>query len=96
MVAEPFRRARCVVDRMHGAHARVRAVRPLEIIARLVEAITNVLVGYGTAALTQLVVFPWFGLPARVGDALAIGGTFTAVSIARSFAWRLFEGLRWP
>ena len=44
----------------------------------LVEAIANVVVGYGIAVLTQLVVFPWFGLPARVGDALAIGAVFTS------------------
>ena len=61
----------------------------------LIEAIANVLVGYGFAVATQLVVFPWFGLPAHVGDALAIGGIFTGVSIMRSFALRrLFECLR--
>ena len=59
----------------------------------LVEAIANVVVGYGVAVLTQLVVFPWFGLPADVDDALAIGGIFTAVSVARSFALRrIFRG----
>ena len=61
----------------------------------LVEAFANVAVGYGVAVTTQLVVFPWFGLPARVSDALAIGGIFTVVSIARSFALRrLFEAVR--
>ena len=61
----------------------------------LVEAIANVLVGYGIAVATQLVVFPWFGLPARIGDALAIGAIFTGMSIARSFALRrLFEAVR--
>ncbi len=52
-------------------------------------------VGYGIAVVTQLIVFPWFGLPARIGDALAIGLIFTAVSTARSFALRrLFEAVR--
>ena len=61
----------------------------------LAEAFANVAVGYGIAVLTQLIVFPWFGLPARIGDALAIGLVFTAVSIARSFALRrVFEALR--
>jgi hypothetical protein len=61
----------------------------------LVEAVANVAVGYGLAVLTQLVVFPWFGLPAHVSDALAIGAIFTLISIARSFALRrLFERLR--
>ena len=61
----------------------------------LVEAITNVVVGYGVAVAAQLVVFPWFGLPARVADALGIGAIFTLVSLARSFALRrLFEAIR--
>ena len=61
----------------------------------LVEAITNVVIGYGIAVGTQLLVFPWFGLPARLSDAVAIGAIFTVVNIARSFALRrLFETIR--
>jgi hypothetical protein len=61
----------------------------------LVEAISNAIVGYGIAVATQLTVFPWFGLPARIGDALEIGGIFTIVSLARSYALRrLFEAMR--
>ena len=61
----------------------------------LVEAITNVVVGYGIAVATQLVVFPWLGLPAHLDDALALGAVFTCVSLIRAFALRrLFEALR--
>ncbi|MFT3687770.1 DUF7220 family protein [Paenirhodobacter sp.] len=61
----------------------------------LVESVANVIVGYGVAVVTQLMVIPWFGLPARLDDALAIGAIFTVVSIARSFALRrLFEAIR--
>jgi hypothetical protein len=61
----------------------------------LVAAIANVVVGYGIAVTTQLLVFPWFGLPAHLEDALVIGFIFTAVSLARSFALRrLFEAIR--
>ena len=61
----------------------------------LVESVANVLVGYGIAVATQLVVFPWFGLPAHLDDALAIGGIFTGVSILRSFTLRrAFEAIR--
>ena len=60
-----------------------------------VEAIANVVVGYGVAVVTQLVVFPWFGLPAHLDDALAIGAIYTLISLARSFALRrLFEAFR--
>jgi len=61
----------------------------------LVEAIANVVVGYGIAVLAQVLVFPLFGLRASLADNLLIGGIFTAVSVVRSFALRrLFERLR--
>jgi uncharacterized membrane protein len=60
----------------------------------LIEAIINVMVGYLFAVMTQLVVFPWFGLQVSLGDNLAIGAMFVMISLARSYALRrLFE--RW-
>jgi len=60
----------------------------------LVEATTNVVVGYVLAILTQLAVFPMFGLKAALSEHLAIGGAFVMVSLARSYLLRrLFE--RW-
>ena len=43
----------------------------------MVEAITNVAVGYGIAVATQALVFPLFGLHASLSDNLAIGAVFT-------------------
>lgn len=61
----------------------------------LVEAITNVVVGYILAIATQIVVFPWFGLEAALGEHLAIGLAFVGVSLARGYLLRrLFERLR--
>jgi hypothetical protein len=61
----------------------------------LVEAITNVLLGFGVALLTQIIVFPLFGLEVTLGENLAIGGLFTLASIARSYALRrVFEAIR--
>lgn len=61
----------------------------------LVEAVTNVVVGYGVAVVTQIFAFRLFGLQASVSDTLAIGAIFTLVSIGRSYALRrLFERLR--
>lgn len=58
-----------------------------------VEAVANVAVGYGVAVGTQIVVFPWFGLQASLGDTLAIGAIFTLVSLARSYVLRrVFNG----
>lgn len=50
----------------------------------LAESLANVLVGYGVAVLTQVVVFPLFGLTVTVTENLLIGLIFTAVSIVRS------------
>ena len=53
-----------------------------------VEAVTNVFVGYGIAVVTQVLVFPLFGLTAPLGDNLLLGMVFTAVSLIRSYALR--------
>ena len=45
-------------------------------------------VGYGVAVSTQLLVFPLFGLEATLGENLAIGAIFTVVSLGRSYALR--------
>ncbi|PJN93156.1 hypothetical protein CNY89_23140 [Amaricoccus sp. HAR-UPW-R2A-40] len=61
----------------------------------LVEAWTNVVVGYGIAVLTQMAVFPLFRLDATIGQNLAIGAVFTAISLVRSYALqRLFEAMQ--
>ena len=60
----------------------------------LAEAVTNILVGYGVAVLTQLVVFPLFGLQASLAENLFIGAVFTVISLVRSFLLRrLFNAL---
>ncbi len=61
----------------------------------LLEAMTNVAVGYGVAVVTQMLVFPLFGLTVVFVDHLLIGAAFTVISIARAFALRrLFEAIR--
>jgi hypothetical protein len=61
----------------------------------MIEAVTNVVVGYALAVITQIVAFPWFGLQVSLGDNLAIGAVFVGVSLIRSYALRrLFERLR--
>lgn len=61
----------------------------------LVESIANVAIGYGVAVLSQMLVFPLFGISASLRDNLLIGLVFTAISIARSFMLRrIFEAIR--
>ena len=61
----------------------------------LVEAIANVIVGYGVAVLTQILIFPIFGLHTTLTQNLKMGVVFTVVSVARSYVLRrLFEAIR--
>ena len=63
----------------------------------LIEAATNVVVGYVLAIATQLAVFPVFGIEAAFGEHLAIGLAFVVVSLARSYVLRrLFDALVRP
>lgn len=54
----------------------------------IIEAITNVAVGYALAVVTQILMFPWFGLHASFGDSLALGLVFTGISLIRGYALR--------
>jgi len=58
----------------------------------LVEAVANVVLGYGVAVVTQILVFPIFGLHTTLAQNLKMGFVFTVVSIGRSYVLRrLFE-----
>jgi hypothetical protein len=64
-------------------------------IMSLIEAVTNVAVGYILAIITQIVAFPWFGIVARLEEHLAIGLVFVMVSLALGYVLRrLFERMR--
>ncbi|GEK69088.1 hypothetical protein PDE01_26080 [Paracoccus denitrificans] len=61
----------------------------------LAESVANVIVGYGVAVVTQILIFPIFGLHTTLAQNLKIGAAFTVMSIARSFALRrVFEAIR--
>jgi hypothetical protein len=60
-----------------------------------VEAVTNIVVGYGLAVFTQIIVFPMFGVHTTLEQNLKTGIIFTLLSIARSFGLRrMFEVIR--
>lgn len=64
-------------------------------IMSMVEAVTNVVVGYGLAIATQIVVFPWFGIETGLAEHMTIGLAFTGVSLARAYLLRrVFEAIR--
>ena len=79
----------------HEPVAGMAAIEKQSRTMSLVEAATNVVVGYVLALLTQIAIFPMFGLVVSVADNLVIGSVFTAVSVLRSFTLRrLFEAVR--
>ena len=62
--------------------------------ASFLEAVTNTVVGYGLAVLTQMVIFPVYGITVDLAAHLGIAVVFVAVSILRSYVLRrIFE--RW-
>ena len=61
----------------------------------LLEAVTNIVGGYGLAVLTQIIVFPYFGLHASLGENLALGGIFTVLSLIRGYALRRLFNAGW-
>ncbi len=52
------------------------------------ESIVNVLIGYGVAVGSQILIFPMFGMYVPISDNLLIGLWFTAISIVRSYMVR--------
>jgi hypothetical protein len=48
----------------------------------------NVAIGYGVAILSQIAVFPMFGIYVPLSSNLTIGAWFTLVSLVRSYAIR--------
>ncbi len=58
----------------------------------LIEALVSVSIGFCVAYLTQLLVFPFYGIILSHADNAAITAVFTAVSIIRGyFVRRLFN-----
>ena len=61
----------------------------------IIEAIANVLVGYGVAVVSQVLVFPMVGIHVELKTNLLIGLIFTVISLVRSYVLRrYFNGLR--
>lgn len=57
-------------------------------ISSLSESISNVIVGYGIAVGSQLIIFPLFGISIPLSHNFAIGLWFMAVSLVRCYLMR--------
>lgn len=63
-------------------------------LGSLYEAIINVLIGYSIALLSQLAIFPLFGIHVPLRSNLFIGAWFTVISLVRSYAIRRWFNAR--
>jgi len=53
-----------------------------------IESVANTAIGYGISLLTQLAVFPLFGIHVSLVQNMWIGVIFTVVSLVRSYILR--------
>ena len=54
----------------------------------MIETIFNVSAGYVIAVITQLLVFPLFGLHPAMSENFLIAGIFTVIALVRSYLVR--------
>lgn len=55
-----------------------------------IESLTNILIGYIIAILSQLAIFPLFSINIPLSDNLLIGLYFTLISLIRSYIIRRY------
>jgi hypothetical protein len=55
-----------------------------------IESITNVIIGYVVALVSQIIVFPIVGVDASIDQNLMIGIYFTIISLLRSYLVRRY------
>ena len=55
-----------------------------------IESLTNILIGYIIALLSQLAIFPLFDINIPLSDNLLIGLYFTLISLVRSYIIRRY------
>lgn len=63
-------------------------------LGSLIESLMNIAIGYGVALLSQLVVFPHFGIHVPLSTNLWIGAWFTVISLVRSYVIRRWFNAR--
>ena len=57
-------------------------------VGSLIESLMNIAIGYFVALLSQLAIFPMFGIHVSLSTNLWIGAWFTVISLIRSYIIR--------
>jgi hypothetical protein len=63
-------------------------------IGSLIESLMNIAIGYGVALLSQIAIFPFFGIHVPLATNLWIGAWFTLISLVRSYVIRRWFNAR--
>lgn len=63
-------------------------------LGSLIEALMNILIGYGVALISQIIVFPMVGIHVPISTNLLIGFWFTLISLLRSYVIRRWFNAR--
>ena len=63
-------------------------------LSSFVESIANILIGYGVALLSQILIFPLFDIHISLSANLGIGAWFTVISLVRSYIIRRWFNAR--
>ena len=63
-------------------------------LGSLIESLMNIAIGYGVALLSQILIFPLFGIHVPLSTNLWIGAWFTAISLVRSYVIRRWFNAR--
>ena len=57
-------------------------------LGSLIESLMNILIGFGVALASQILVFPLFEIHVSLSTNLLIGAWFTVISLVRSYVIR--------
>jgi hypothetical protein len=59
-------------------------------LSSLIEALTNIVIGYGINYVANLLIFPLFNMHISLKDNLLMGLIFTVISVVRSYFLRRY------
>ena len=63
-------------------------------LGSLIESMMNIAIGYGVALMSQIIIFPLFGIVVSLSTNLWIGAWFTLISLVRSYVIRRWFNAR--
>jgi len=63
-------------------------------LGSLIESMLNIAIGYGVALMSQIIIFPLFGIVVSLSTNLWIGAWFTLISLVRSYVIRRWFNAR--